>query len=397
MVNKTRKIKSKVNKGGSPEGWLSEYALVTLALTHGKMTNNSNNGINIITLFIITKFKKSYNNFPDLLNRYGKYINTANLANSILKYKNYEASLSLLELICTNPSILTDTNVKNRNEVIERFIKQAIIKLQQDKKKSNIICGIPNCTNVSKVLDSFFTEIIDYLKEHKQYPDKFNETELGNLLSLAGERNPQIPGLTEYLQESLNKIKERTSDSGITDSNSEITDNNSEITSIDSEMSNSNSVITDSNSGITSSDSGITSSDNGMSDNASDGTTEEARNFLDKNYSKKNPGIPFKKRNVYYFLENNSKSGFAEGKVANRGQCSYESCPFDIKYIDNSGKEIIQYTSKNKNDNKCWVKPWYKSSLFFNYPFGGKKTKKKSIKNFRKKYRKKSNKLKNNI
>jgi hypothetical protein len=391
MVNKTRKIKNKVNKGGGLEDFFSESVLVNLAPTHGKMTNNSNNGINIITLFIITKFKKSYKNFPDLLNRYGKYINTANLANSILKYKNYESSLSLLELICTDPAILIEPK-ENDNQVIERFIKQAIIKLQQDKNKSNNICGNPNCTNVSEVLDSFFTEIIYYLKKHKQYPTIFDEKKIRTLIQLSESRNPQIPGLTEYLQDSLNIITERTSiDSGISDSNSGISDSNSEITS------NSNNEITDSNSEITSSDIGITSSDSGMSDNASDGTTEEALKFLDKNYSKKDSDIPFKKGNVYYFLENNSKSGFAEGKVANRGQCSYESCPFDIKYIDNSGKEIIQYTSKNKHNNECWVKPWYKSSLFFNYPFGGKKTKKKSIKNFRKKYRKKSNKLKNNI
>jgi hypothetical protein len=376
MVNKTRKIKNKVNKGGGLEDFFSESVLVNLAPTHGKMTNNSNNGINIITLFIITKFKKSYKNFPDLLNRYGKYINTANLANSILKYKNYESSLSLLELICTNPSILTNTHVKNDNEVIERFIKQAIIKLQKDKNKSNIICGDPNCTNISKVLDSFFREIIDYLIQQEQFPTIFDEKKIQTLIQLSESRNPQIPGLTEYLKESLNRITERTSDSGISDS--------------------------DSNSGITSSDSdsGMSDSNSGMSDsdieNVNNSTTEEARNFLDKNYSKKNPGIPFKKGNVYYFLEPNSKNGFAEGKVANRGQCSYDSCPFDIKYINNYDKEITQYTSKNKVD-ECWVKPWYKSSIFFNYPFGGKKTKKKSIKNFRKKYRKKTNKLKNNI
>jgi hypothetical protein len=69
MVNKTRKIKNKGNKGGGPEDWFSEFALVKLAPTHGKMTNNSNNGINIITLFIITKFKESYKNFPHLLNQ----------------------------------------------------------------------------------------------------------------------------------------------------------------------------------------------------------------------------------------------------------------------------------------------------------------------------------------
>jgi hypothetical protein len=355
MVQKTRKRMNK--KGGKPAGGYWEYLFLQ---STGRIDKNKHNAVNIITAFIFSKLVTfEFTTFKEFLDGWKDEIDSnQNIADSYLTWKSCN-KLRLLELICMNP----DTYIPKENEtdifvtntdVTNDFIKDTLAKIRKMKPAEyKALCK----GSLVSVIDNFFGKIITYLQHEGQCPI-ISKEEMQNLIQKANQRNPPLPGLVEYL-ESCNAHLEIPNDF-----------------SLSVEEAESNNV-----------------------EEAESNNVEEAINVLSNEangYSTKPMGQGFTSlKGIYWFLEPKSRYGMARGKRLKCNDREQKLCDFEVTYIGEDGKKMVETQMKNSSIDQAWIKNLWatmkRATSPVNIPLrpqGGKKSRKINNKKSSKKNKK---------